>query len=105
MPCGAGVWVMTTEALARTCRIVYLRKRGGIVVARHYRPPAGGGEIAWIAWHCETLVLGEVKNARHRGIRRPGTRRDEAKQDALPAPAATTRGASAWNGRMSAWIS
>ncbi len=39
----------------------YLRGRGCTVVARNYRPPAGGGEIDVVAWHGETLVFVEVK--------------------------------------------
>jgi putative endonuclease len=39
----------------------YLRRRGCTVVARRYRPPAGGGEIDLVAWQGETLVFVEVK--------------------------------------------
>ena len=39
----------------------YLRRQGCTVVARNYRPPAGGGEIDIIAWQAETLVFVEVK--------------------------------------------
>ncbi len=40
----------------------YLERRGFRVVARNYRPPAGGGEIDLIAWHGEILVFVEVKS-------------------------------------------
>jgi putative endonuclease len=39
----------------------YLRKHGCTIVARRYRPPAGGGEIDLVAWQGETLVFVEVK--------------------------------------------
>ncbi len=39
----------------------YLRRQGCTVVARNYRPPAGGAEIDIVAWHGETLVFVEVK--------------------------------------------
>ena len=39
----------------------YLRRRGCTIVARRYRPNAGGGEIDIVAWHGETLVFVEVK--------------------------------------------
>ncbi len=39
----------------------YLRRHGCTVVARRYRPPAGGGEIDLVVWHGETLVFVEVK--------------------------------------------
>ena len=39
----------------------YLRRRGCTVVARNYRPRAGGGEIDLVAWQGETLVFVEVK--------------------------------------------
>lgn len=39
----------------------YLRRRGCIVVARNYRPPAGHEEIDLVAWHAGKLVFVEVK--------------------------------------------
>ena len=39
----------------------YLRRRGCSIVARNYRPPAGGVELDIVAWHGETLVFVEVK--------------------------------------------
>jgi putative endonuclease len=39
----------------------YLRRRGLTIVARRYRPRAGGGEIDLVAWQRETLVFVEVK--------------------------------------------
>ena len=39
----------------------YLRRRGCTLVARRYRPPAGGGEIDLVGWQGETLVFIEVK--------------------------------------------
>ena len=39
----------------------YLRRHGCTVVARRYRPPAGGGEIDLVVWHGATLVFVEVK--------------------------------------------
>jgi putative endonuclease len=39
----------------------FLQRRGCTIVARRYRPPAGGGEIDLVAWQGETLVFVEVK--------------------------------------------
>jgi len=39
----------------------YLQKQGVTIVARRYRPPAGGGEIDLVGWQGETLVFIEVK--------------------------------------------
>ncbi|MBZ5579320.1 MAG: YraN family protein [Acidobacteriia bacterium] len=39
----------------------YLRRRGCTIVARNYRPHAGGGEIDLVAWQRDTLVFVEVK--------------------------------------------
>ncbi len=39
----------------------YLRRRGCSIVARNYRPPAGGVELDIVAWHGQTLVFVEVK--------------------------------------------
>jgi putative endonuclease len=38
-----------------------LRRQGFTVVARNYRPPAGGGEIDLIAWDGDQLAFVEVK--------------------------------------------
>ena len=39
----------------------YLQRRGVTIVARRYRPPAGGGELDLVGWQDETLVFIEVK--------------------------------------------
>ena len=39
----------------------YLRRQGFTIVARRYRPPAGGGEIDLVGWQGATLVFVEVK--------------------------------------------
>jgi putative endonuclease len=39
----------------------FLRRRGYTIVARNYRPPAGGGELDLVAWDGESLVFVEVK--------------------------------------------
>jgi putative endonuclease len=39
----------------------YLRRQGFTVVARNYRPAAGGGEIDLIGWQQDRLVFVEVK--------------------------------------------
>ena len=39
----------------------YLRSRGCTIVARNYRPPAGGGEVDLVVWQKDTLVFVEVK--------------------------------------------
>jgi putative endonuclease len=39
----------------------YLRRRGCTIVARRYRPPAGGGELDLVIWHGERLAFVEVK--------------------------------------------
>jgi putative endonuclease len=41
-----------------------LRRRGFTVIARNYRPPAGGGEIDLIAMDAGKLVFVEVKTRR-----------------------------------------
>lgn len=39
----------------------YLKRQGFTIVARRYRPPAGGGEIDLVGWQGATLVFVEVK--------------------------------------------
>jgi len=39
----------------------YLRGQGCTIVARRYRPPAGGGEIDVVAWQRDILIFVEVK--------------------------------------------
>ena len=39
----------------------FLRRRGCTIVARNYRPPAGGGEVDLVAWQKDTLLFVEVK--------------------------------------------
>jgi putative endonuclease len=39
----------------------FLQKRGMVIVARNYRPPAGGGEIDLIGWDGDRLSFIEVK--------------------------------------------
>ena len=39
----------------------YLRRHGCTIVARNYRPRAGGGEIDLVAWQAGALVFVEVK--------------------------------------------
>ena len=39
----------------------FLRRRGCTVVARNYRPPAGGGELDLVVWDHGRLVFVEVK--------------------------------------------
>ncbi|MBV8902536.1 MAG: YraN family protein [Acidobacteriia bacterium] len=61
----------------------YLRSRGCTVVARRYRPPAGGGEIDLVVWHGQTLVFVEVKTRSTAEFGAPERAVDEAKQEAL----------------------
>jgi putative endonuclease len=53
------------------------------VVARRYRPPAGGGEIDLVAWHGPKLVFVEVKTRATAEFGAPERAVDEAKQEAL----------------------
>ncbi len=39
----------------------HLRRKGFTVVACHWRPPQGGGEIDIVAWEGDALVFVEVK--------------------------------------------
>jgi putative endonuclease len=61
----------------------YLRKRGCTVVARRYRPPAGGGEIDVVAWHGGKLVFVEVKTRASAEFGPPDRAVDKGKQEAL----------------------
>ena len=61
----------------------YLRKRGCTVVARRYRPPAGGGEIDLVVWHGGTLVFVEVKTRSSAEFGTPERAVDTVKQETL----------------------
>ena len=61
----------------------YLRKHGCTVVARRYRPPAGGGEIDLVAWQGETLVFVEVKTRATGAFGPPDRAVDAEKQEYL----------------------
>ena len=61
----------------------YLRQRGCTVVARRYRPPAGGGEIDLVAWQGETLVFVEVKTRATGAFGAPDRAVDAEKQEYL----------------------
>ena len=57
-----------------------LRKRGFTVVARNYRPPAGGGEIDLIAYDSGRLVFVEVKTRASADFGEPETAVDQEKR-------------------------
>ena len=61
----------------------YLRKQGCTVVARRYRPPAGGGEIDLVAWQDETLIFVEVKTRATGAFGAPDRAVDAEKQEYL----------------------
>ncbi|HLI85739.1 MAG TPA: YraN family protein [Bryobacteraceae bacterium] len=61
----------------------YLRKRGCTIVARRYRPLAGGGEIDIVAWHGGKLVFVEVKTRASGDFGAPERAVDEWKQSVL----------------------
>ena len=61
----------------------YLRKHGCSIVARRYRPPAGGGEIDIVAWHGGKLVFVEVKTRSSDEFGAPERAVDEVKQAVL----------------------
>ena len=61
----------------------YLRRRGCTLVARRYRPPAGGGEIDLVAWQGETLVFIEVKTRSTGAFGAPDRAVDAEKQESL----------------------
>jgi putative endonuclease len=64
------------EDLAHRC----LTRRGYMVVARNYRPPAGGVEIDLVAWHSGTLVFVEVKTRAGEEFGAPDRAVDREKQ-------------------------
>jgi putative endonuclease len=57
-----------------------LRKKGFTVVARNYRPPAGGGEIDLIAYDGGKLVFVEVKTRAGTDFGAPGEAVDQQKR-------------------------
>jgi putative endonuclease len=61
----------------------YLRKHGCTIVARRYRPPAGGGEIDIVAWHRSKLVFVEVKTRASGEFGAPERAVDQVKQAVL----------------------
>lgn len=61
----------------------YLEHHGFTVVARNYRPPAGGGEIDLIAWQENTLVFVEVKSRTSDEHGAPDRNVDEQKRVSL----------------------
>jgi putative endonuclease len=61
----------------------YLRKHGCMIVARRYRPPAGGGEIDIVAWHGSKLVFVEVKTRASGEFGAPERAVDRVKQAVL----------------------
>jgi putative endonuclease len=61
----------------------YLRKHGCTIVARRYRPPAGGGEIDIVAWHGSKLVFVEVKTRSSGEFGSPERAVDPVKQAVL----------------------
>jgi putative endonuclease len=61
----------------------YLRKHGCMIVARRYRPPAGGGEIDIVAWHRSKLVFVEVKTRSSGEFGAPERAVDQVKQAVL----------------------
>jgi len=58
----------------------YLRRQGCTIVARRYRPPAGGGEIDIVAWHRGSLVFVEVKTRASAEFGAPESAVDPEKQ-------------------------
>jgi putative endonuclease len=61
----------------------YLRQQGCTIVARRYRPPAGGGEIDVVAWHGPILVFVEVKTRASADFGTPDRAVDAVKQEIL----------------------
>ncbi len=61
----------------------YLRKHGCTIVARRYRPPAGGGEIDIVAWDGSKLVFVEVKTRSSGEFGAPERAVDRVKQAVL----------------------
>ena len=60
-----------------------LRREGYTVVARNYRPPAGGGELDLIAWDGSKLAMVEVKTRTSAEFGTPDAAVDEEKRNAL----------------------
>lgn len=58
----------------------FLRKRGLTIVARNYRPPAGGGEIDLIAYDRGKLVFVEVKTRASGDFGEPDAAVDDEKR-------------------------
>jgi putative endonuclease len=61
----------------------YLRKHGCTVVARRYRPPAGGGEIDVVAWQGDNLIFVEVKTRATGTFGAPDRAVDAEKRESL----------------------
>ncbi len=61
----------------------YLRSQGCTVVARNYRPRAGGGEIDLVAWLGGRLLFVEVKTRASRDFGDPEAAVDLEKREAL----------------------
>src|SRR5262249_52778043 len=61
----------------------YLRGRGVVIVARNYRPPAGGGEIDLIGWDGDRLAFIEVKSRASEEFGAPEQAVDREKQRTL----------------------
>lgn len=57
-----------------------LRRRGFTVVARNYRPPAGGGEIDLIGWEGDRLAFVEVKTRSSEDFGSPDAAVDDEKR-------------------------
>ena len=58
----------------------YLKRQGFTIVARRYRPPAGGGEIDLVGWQGATLVFVEVKTRATAEFGLPDRAVDEEKE-------------------------
>jgi putative endonuclease len=58
----------------------YLRRKGCTIVARRYRPRAGGGEIDVVAWDRGTLAFVEVKTRESTEFGAPERAVDEEKK-------------------------
>ena len=61
----------------------YLRSHGCTIVARNYRPRAGGGEIDLVVWHEDRLVFVEVKTRATAEFGDPEVAVDRQKRDTL----------------------
>ena len=60
-----------------------LRREGFTVVARNYRPPAGGGEIDLIGWDKDKLAIVEVKTRAAADFGSPDAAVDDEKRAAI----------------------